>query len=219
MASGEAEAEEIFTSYVPNNAPGGAHAHPDIVVEATSLSFVSPPPLRHHFLMLDHARVNQVVLNEGGLSDLQLELIGHALQQTERRLENGARMAFFNGDGAGVGKGRMIAGMILENILKGVKRAVWVSVSADLVEDAKRDLRDVGALVDEIGTVGGIPVKVTSLNKCGYGTLADKPDYVEEGVLFVTYSGLVAKERGNNGSISVARTRLDQVLELHNCVT
>lgn len=49
------------------------------------------------------------------------------------------------GDGAGVGKGRTIAGVIYENYMKGRKRAIWVSVSNDLKYDAERDLGDIGA--------------------------------------------------------------------------
>ena len=49
------------------------------------------------------------------------------------------------GDGAGVGKGRTIAGVIFDNYLKGRKRAIWVSVSNDLKYDAERDLKDIGA--------------------------------------------------------------------------
>ena len=54
------------------------------------------------------------------------------------------------GDGAGVGKGRTIAGVIYENYLKGRKRAIWVSVSNDLKYDAERDLRDIGASKIEV---------------------------------------------------------------------
>jgi hypothetical protein len=54
------------------------------------------------------------------------------------------------GDGAGVGKGRTIAGVIFENYLKGRKRAIWVSVSNDLKYDAERDLRDIGASKIEV---------------------------------------------------------------------
>jgi hypothetical protein len=49
--------------------------------------------------------------------------------------------------GPGVGKGRQIAGMIAENHFRKVNnrnRAVWISVSADLIWDARRDLRDLG---------------------------------------------------------------------------
>lgn len=49
------------------------------------------------------------------------------------------------GDGAGVGKGRTVAGVIYESFRRDRKKAIWVSVSADLVEDSKRDLRDIGA--------------------------------------------------------------------------
>lgn len=50
-----------------------------------------------------------------------------------------------SGDGAGVGKGRTVAGIIYENSLRGRKKSIWVSVSSDLVEDSKRDLADIGA--------------------------------------------------------------------------
>jgi len=43
-----------------------------------------------------------------------------------------------------VGKGRQAAGIILENYLHGRERALWFSVSADLVADARRDMEDIG---------------------------------------------------------------------------
>ena len=49
------------------------------------------------------------------------------------------------GDGAGVGKGRQIAGMIKEEHARGGTRTLWMSVSNDLRFDAERDLADVGA--------------------------------------------------------------------------
>lgn len=57
---------------------------------------------------------------------------------------------WFAGDGAGVGKGRTIAGVIFENYLKGRKRAIWISVSNDLKYDSERDLRDIGASKIEV---------------------------------------------------------------------
>lgn len=47
------------------------------------------------------------------------------LQQHEVILQNGQRAGFLIGDGAGVGKGRTVAGIILENFLKGRKKALW----------------------------------------------------------------------------------------------
>ena len=51
------------------------------------------------------------------------------------------RAGFLVGDGAGVGKGRTIAGIILENYLHGRNKAIWVSISNDLKYDAERDLK------------------------------------------------------------------------------
>lgn len=46
-------------------------------------------------------------------------------QQHEVILQNNQRAGFLIGDGAGVGKGRTVAGIILENFLKGRKKALW----------------------------------------------------------------------------------------------
>lgn len=69
---------------------------------------------------------------EGRSHVLDIALIGHA----------GA--GFFLGDGAGVGKGRQIAGIIMDNYARGRRRAIWVSTSSDLHHDAERDLQDLG---------------------------------------------------------------------------
>ena len=44
------------------------------------------------------------------------------------------RAAFLLGDGAGMGKGRTLAGFVVENIARGRKKHVWISVSSDLYE-------------------------------------------------------------------------------------
>ena len=46
-----------------------------------------------------------------------------------------------------MGKGRQLAGLILENILAGRTKHIWVTTNIDLKEDAQRDLRDVGATI------------------------------------------------------------------------
>lgn len=55
-----------------------------------------------------------------------------------------AGAGFFLGDGAGVGKGRQIAGIVMDNYARGRRRAIWVSTSSDLHHDAERDLQDLG---------------------------------------------------------------------------
>ena len=61
-------------------------------------------------------------------------------------LENAIRFrrGWFLGDGTGAGKGRQVAGILLDNWLKGRRRAVWVSKSDKLIEDAQRDWSALG---------------------------------------------------------------------------
>lgn len=56
------------------------------------------------------------------------------------------------GDGTGIGKGRQIAGLIQENCLKGRKRALWISSSADLNVDAEKDLLAVRCGLEVVST-------------------------------------------------------------------
>jgi hypothetical protein len=70
------------------------------------------------------------------------------------------------GDGAGVGKGRTIAGVIFENYLKGRKRAIWVSVSNDLKYDSERDLRDIGASKIEVHALNKVTTAFSSIYCC-----------------------------------------------------
>ena len=63
--------------------------------------------------------------------------------------------------GAGVGKGRTIAGLILENWRCGRKRHLWISIGSDLRVDARRDLND----------ANGEGIEIHALNKLQYGQL------------------------------------------------
>ncbi|KAL9397900.1 hypothetical protein Peur_012153 [Populus x canadensis] len=72
------------------------------------------------------------------------------------------RAGFFIGDGAGVGKGRTIAGLIWENWHHVRRKALWISVGSDLkLFDARRDLDDVthilNGIVISIGIGGSFP--------------------------------------------------------------
>ena len=48
------------------------------------------------------------------------------------------RRGYMLGDGTGAGKGRQSAGIVLDNWLKGRRKAVWISKSDKLLEDAQR---------------------------------------------------------------------------------
>ena len=59
------------------------------------------------------------------LSNLQLEGILYASQKHLTFHKNGERAGFFLGDGTGVGKGRQMAAIILDNLARGRNKHVW----------------------------------------------------------------------------------------------
>ncbi|MFX4813566.1 strawberry notch-like NTP hydrolase domain-containing protein, partial [Acinetobacter baumannii] len=79
-------------------------------------------------------------------------------------------------------KGRQVAGILLDNWLKGRRRAVWISKSDKLIEDAQRDWSALG--VERL--------LVTPLSRFRQGT----PIRLREGILFTTYATLRTDERG-----------------------
>ena len=108
--------------------------HPDPLVQSASLAAVPPPDIYHQLLL----PVN--IIEEGLLSSAQLETVYYACQNHDKFLSTKCRKGFFLGDGAGVGKGRQIAAIVLENWYRGRKKHVWFSALGDLEEDARRDL-------------------------------------------------------------------------------
>ena len=54
------------------------------------------------------------------------------------------RRGYYLGDGTGAGKGRQVAGVVLDNWLKGRRKALWISKSDKLIEDAQRDWSALG---------------------------------------------------------------------------
>jgi hypothetical protein len=162
------------------------------VVETLTLAAMRPPqPTYAHHL---HAAVSS-----GALSSLQLETVVYACQRfAGPRLGGGERAGFFLGDGAGVGKGRQIAGLAYEHARTGGTRTLWLSVSADLRHDAARDLDDLGleplALHPARGSASGA-LPNGDLDAAG----------ITDGVLFMTYSLLI-------NSSSASGSRLDQVV-------
>ncbi|CAG5124587.1 unnamed protein product [Candidula unifasciata] len=186
---------ETYADYKPMKLNFGKK-HPDAVVETSSLSSVEPPDVNYQLKILDEG------VDEGGrLSALQLEAITYACQKHMTFLPNGQRAGYLIGDGAGVGKGRTIAGVIFENYVHRRKRALWLSVSNDLKVDAERDLRDIGAS----------HIDVYPLNKFKYySKLSSKENNsCKKGVIFATYSSLIGESQAGGKY----NTRLKQLLK------
>ena len=96
------------------------------------------------------------------------------------------RRGFMLGDGTGAGKGRQSAGIILDNWLRGRRKAVWISKSDKLIEDAQRDW----------SALGMERLLVTPLSRFPQG----KPITLTEGILFTTYATLRSDDRGEKVS-------------------
>lgn len=185
---------ETYADYMPTKLKLGKK-HPDPVVETASLSSVEPADVWFKVSLPDET------IKSGSLSALQLEAIVYASQQHEHFLPDGHRAGFLIGDGAGVGKGRTIAGIIFENYLKGRKKAIWVSVSNDLKYDSERDLKDIGAT----------KIDVHPLNKFKYAKISSGVNgNVKEGVIFSTYSALIGESSQTSGKY---KSRLKQLID------
>lgn len=131
----DASAEDLFVECTPSHFAGSPE-HETSVMEAATLATVTSPEL-WYTLALPERALRSV------LSRAQLEAVAYACQRHESLLPSGERAGFLIGDGTGVGKGREVAAIIWENVLRGRTRAAWFTSSGPLIADAARDLADV----------------------------------------------------------------------------
>ena len=67
------------------------------------------------------------------------------------------RRGWMLGDGTGCGKGRQVAAIILDHWLRGRRRALWLSASDKLLEDARRDWAAIGGKRGRHHSLGQVP--------------------------------------------------------------
>ena len=103
------------------------------------------------------------------------------------------RRGWMLGDGTGCGKGRQVAAIILDNRLRGRKKALWLSQSDKLLEDARRDWTALGGLESDVIPLGNFRQGM------------EIP--LDEGILFATYATL--RSPSHQGKPS----RLEQIVE------
>ncbi|CAM9618424.1 unnamed protein product [Scytosiphon promiscuus] len=198
---------EVFSSYECRSLPRElGKTHPGDISEPGLLAAVALPPLTYGSEAFDGA-----VIDETKLSKLQLEGVLYAAQRHTHLLPDGKRAGFFIGDGAGVGKGRQIAGIILDSWARGRKKHVWFSISNDLKLDAQRDLKDVGCHISVIDGCQGLDAASSK----GLGMSSSS----KHGCLFSTYSTLASsrsnaggKTGGKSGGSS-KKSRLEQLAD------
>lgn len=175
-----------YATYTPEKLNiKGAKPHPTKLVESSAMSSVHAPDL-HYVPNLDRD-----IITKGVLSDAQLEAVMYAGQAHETVLPNGNRKGFLIGDGTGVGKGREISGIILDNFNSGRTKAVWVSVSSGLVNDARRDWVDLGGKESDI-----IDFSKEKGKKGGIGKF-------EKGIMFVSYDTLKSGKKGGETNADI----------------
>ena len=103
------------------------------------------------------------------------------------------RRGWMLGDGTGCGKGRQVAAVVLDQWLRGNRRALWLSASDKLLEDARRDW----------AALGGEASDVIPLGKVRTGA----PVPQNRGILFATYATLRSPARQGRPS------RLKQIVQ------
>ena len=164
--------DSIFEVYQPQElSVKGAKPHPAKISESSAMNATEPPPITYK------PNISQDIIDRGVLSDVQLEAVTYAGQSHAQTLPDGSKRAFFLGDGTGVGKGRTISGIILDNYNSGAKKAVWISMNDSLAEDASRDIT---ALFGDASLV----------TKFEGGKKADKILSRDDAILFLTYGKL-----------------------------
>lgn len=179
--------------------------HPGDIVETKTMATVPLPEITYR------PHLPKSVVEDGKLSAVQLEAIAIAGQQNEIILPGGFRASALIGDGTGVGKGRIAAGIMWDNYRQGRKRIVFVTEKWDLMQDIIRDLNGIGAneLLRNVQRnragqwVTGTTSSVRPFNKWQAGSKIQ-----HDGILFATYA--LIRSENNKGETRAAQ--LEQYL-------
>ncbi|HQD31964.1 MAG TPA: strawberry notch family protein [Clostridiales bacterium] len=196
LAEIEKESNAVYSKYIPQKVKiEGAKEHPSVLVESAAMSAVAPPDPTYS------PNLPENVIRDGLLSLPQLESVIYAGQAHSNILPDSTRKGFFIGDGTGVGKGRTIAGIIMDNFRQGRTKAVWVSENKKLFKDATRDWTGIGCNKDDLFDLGKFKINQSIERKSG--------------ILFTTYDTLKS-ESSDAGRVKQSEydgTRLKQIVD------
>lgn len=178
----------------------GAEPHPTRLVQSAAMASVAPPRPTYRPMLpsdirsrLSEAQLETVIYageaHAGHLAgswsvDATFDTVSAAPDAAEGAVR--FRRGFMLGDGTGAGKGRQSAGILLDNWLRGRRKALWISKSDKLIEDAQRDWQ----------ALGQERLLITPLARFAQG----RPITLAEGILFTTYATLRSDDRGEKVS-------------------
>lgn len=205
-----AMSDGIYEAYEPQTVVvDGAKPHPSALVQSAAMASIAPPKPTYR----PHIYPN--MLSNGLLSNAQMESLIYAGQAHSEYLDGyytfddelrelnratleteGAfqlRRGWYLGDGTGCGKGRQVAGILMDNWLKGRKRGVWLSKNDKLLEDSRRDWVSLGGKDSDI--------------KPQWDYKQGTDISLSQGILFTTYATL--RSSGRQGK----KSRLEQITD------
>jgi hypothetical protein len=197
--------DSIYEQYHPQKVSiKNAKPHPGKLVESAAMSMVEPPDVAYQ------PKLPAELISTGKVSEAQLEAVVYAGSAHSEMLPgdqelNGKvvkyRKGYFIGDGTGVGKGREISAILLDNWNHGRKKAIWVSQNSPLINDAKRD----------VAGIGWNPDLIFDVSKAKLGMAFPQ----KEGIGFLGYDLLKSKKarKGPEGAEAKEATRLQQIVD------
>ena len=153
--------DTLFQDYMPGRLNiHGAKKHPTALVESAALASVSLPTPHYQ------PNLPASLANSGALTDIQIESIVYAGQAHAMFLQSDPddptatppRQGILIGHGTGVGKGKIIAGIMLDNWRQGRRRAIWSTENHDGLISARRDWVSIGGSPEDIIDLSAIPL-------------------------------------------------------------